>query len=285
MVQIYGNAALVIVWLGTDEADCRAFKTVKTARQSKCREGTELSVEEEAQSKDVEHLIENGYWGRVWIIQEVRLSGNVILWCGAEDHLVREDLLYLKETRIGKGQDAYMVEFILEYGRVSMATIFLNLADQKCSKPHDRIYGIQSLLNESERLEVDYDKTIQQVFLEIADVMLAKYSLKTIESEGPDQGLDVMTLLWTMGVSMDVFKKDQLVNEFELENSFFLVSLFPHHLDREDLRDLIAKWLPSDSQAEGVIPKLAALLKNTDGRLELIEQISESQPNFRHLLW
>jgi len=58
----------------------------------------------------------------------------------------------------------------------------LHCTDNECSDPRDKIYGIQSLFAEEHRLIVDYEKSVEQVFLDAA-IMIAE-SVVCVIGEG-----------------------------------------------------------------------------------------------------
>lgn len=273
MAQIYPRAKLVIVWLGTNRIDSGAFRAIKTALNWKTS-GREWVTYTKDQRLAVEHLIDNGYWSRVWVVQEVKLAQLATLWCGLEE-LAQQAFSELNETKIGRGQDAYLVEFILDHQATSLAEVCMDITDRKCTDPRDRIYGVQSLFVDDERIQVDYEKRIELVFLEFAGKMIDKYSLETIRTGSfENQTTDAMDLLWLVGVAMNVFQKHEGLKDDEAYSCFCLLALYPERLDWPTYGPLIAKWLPDNSRC--IILGISQLLNDIDGRAELLDELRSS---------
>jgi heterokaryon incompatibility protein (HET) len=139
-------------------------------------------------------LEKHNYFKRIWVFQELILSKNILLLRGdgssmtwkeyAEDGcpeldpdveswldfdfdpvtaLARARLKYSKLAHKSTGQAGFHLYDI------TSSFVFLQSTD-----PKDRIYGFMGLVKERERLDVDYSKTVQEVFLEAAVVMLNK---------------------------------------------------------------------------------------------------------------
>ncbi|KAI1331957.1 heterokaryon incompatibility protein-domain-containing protein [Xylariaceae sp. FL0255] len=79
MPTVYRHADTVISWLGEPNAahagDVRALALG-------LRRGRETADWTAAQWQGLQYLSHHSYWSRVWVVQEVLLAKNIILWCG-----------------------------------------------------------------------------------------------------------------------------------------------------------------------------------------------------------
>jgi hypothetical protein len=275
MAEIYPKATLVIVWLGMKDVHCEALRAARIVFNWNAKDGTERLSYTKAQQDALYHLIHNNkYWERVWVVQEMKLARSVILWCGIEE-LLPQELLYAFDMEFGKAADAYLAEFLLERKPVSLARVYQDVEDRSCEKPHDRVYGVQSLLDPNERLLVDYRKPIAQVFLELAQVLIKKYALRPVVTEDSSISDGVLRILWHLGATMGVFQADTPINS---NFGFDLLVLYPERLEWQSLQTEIAKWLPGQSRF--VIPELGRMLRNIDGRSETINDLRKSAVEF-----
>ncbi|RYN72156.1 hypothetical protein AA0117_g8868 [Alternaria alternata] len=172
MGTIYRNAAQVYVWLGLMIWDRLALLPFSQKAKALWHEWDTL-----AQNKHllVQHVTNNGYWTRAWIVQEVVLARNVILWLGAtsigfgdmlkilyyvfpRDTVVQSSIIFrLGHTwQTGSYKDKNLVH-LLDYFR-----------DQQCSDVRDRIFSLLSMVTGGGRhLEVNYNTSRAELAAEV----------------------------------------------------------------------------------------------------------------------
>ncbi|KAH8626752.1 heterokaryon incompatibility [Alternaria alternata] len=172
MGTIYRNAAQVYVWLGLMVWGRLAFLPFSQKAKALSHEWDSL-----AQNKHllVQHVINNGYWTRAWIVQEVVLARNVILWLGATsirfgDMLKILDYVFRKDTAVQSS-----IIFRLghtwqtdSYKDKDLVHLLNNFRDQQCSDVRDRIFSLVSMVTGSGRhLEVNYNTSRAELAAEV----------------------------------------------------------------------------------------------------------------------
>ena len=170
MGKIYGQAQAVIVWLGT----------VPSAPPDQSSSGI------------VEYLhttwYHAPYWTRLWIIQELYFARSIRVFCGiAELSEVR-----MRSARSGrKSHEEQLLMIGLTHGTIefyckwSKVMRWATLCE--CSDLRDKVYGLQNLLHPSLRVEVDYRKSVKELFLDAATVYVS--SLGPVDAEFCLRGL------------------------------------------------------------------------------------------------
>jgi hypothetical protein len=155
MSQIYSHSLSTIIWLG------------KSSREAALRYQGNRGVD------DIFTLFRNRYFTRLWVVQEILLSPHKRIlcddvWLGFDD-LVRAmeyssasrfpplefvNLQYYENTSHGKGNE-------------TLKDCIRRFSGYDCEDPRDKVYGILSLVRENDRLEVDYSKSTEEVFLQV----------------------------------------------------------------------------------------------------------------------
>ena len=188
MDQIYARARKTLVWLGPDADQGAAFASIhKVARLSHDLDrlifSKNLAV---AERLAVLRLICLPYWSRHWIIQELCISrelklcygekqipwnlfaqqtfwgANSTVWtteedeCEATEHFSR--VMRLRHLMGSPSSSSTRVNNAFWY-RVMVAT-----ARSKCKDPRDKVYGLQSVLADNCRIDVDYSKSVVDVY-------------------------------------------------------------------------------------------------------------------------
>lgn len=165
MERIYRYSEVVHAWLGNG-----SHPTVPAAGQKDYQ-----VAELKHLAWTPEELGMNPYWNRLWILQEFILAREITIECGHR---------YLPGYALGLHAENDMpsvmpwmlrTRAIREQGYdrpQSLYDCFDNTADSKCEDPRDKIFGVQSLLAEEDRVIIDYAKTAPQVFLEGSATLL-----------------------------------------------------------------------------------------------------------------
>jgi hypothetical protein len=148
-------------------------------------------------------MMTRSYWGRLWIVQEIRLARSAIFWCG-RFQINRNDLyglsrfLKLESPEVlnkvlvtATGQraeadrkraeilraDAVSLWALLQdpenIPTVSLGDVLEKFGHKSCLDPRDKIFGLQALVKPSQRVTADYSLSLEQVFYR---VLLAQLS-------------------------------------------------------------------------------------------------------------
>lgn len=133
----------------------------------------------------------NPYWTRLWIVQEIILAKKLVIhmnmrfvdgfWFDEMDcdilnsmHPVVAWILESRRVRIQRPRDFDMQAMSL--GRCLFETIH-----SACENPKDKIFGLQSLLEPQDRINVDYNKPLTRVLIEGIAMLLLRTKLREWE--------------------------------------------------------------------------------------------------------
>jgi hypothetical protein len=197
MGQIYQNANRVIAWLGHgDEAMLKAFKYVKQRVNTggyalERRVGDWNSAAFAERDQAIAEMSKHGrrktfwdvfdvlasatYFSRVWIVQEIILARELVLWYGSTGIASRslEDLCAYIMNTPGPGQDQILsnnkimqsplgwvfhrrITAAAGLARAPFASTFRRLAGHGCQNTADKVYGLKALDEDLADLQVDY---------------------------------------------------------------------------------------------------------------------------------
>jgi hypothetical protein len=190
MAQIYESAASVWIWLGEDTGGIgHIFQSINSAQGLEDRSifvnsdsnfavGGYISLR-----KAVTDLSRMTYFTRTWIIQEVILARELVLFCG--EHSVDWDVFW-KECNSGRGLKssfeydswrnslfdttfnrlAQARERRKEYASIDgYASLMSEFGSSQCTDVRDKVYGLLGLLPEyRDRLRVDYTIAIPVLY-------------------------------------------------------------------------------------------------------------------------
>ncbi|KAG7050668.1 HET-domain-containing protein [Colletotrichum scovillei] len=196
--EIYSLSEKVIIWLGPEAEDSKhALETLKHFSKqveyvTSHRWGDAPGAEKPNWWRDdvvppwtprdwksISSLLDREWFKSVWSLQDALSNDQVVLQCGKNTISwvdVRKLLLVLRQ-KTGLLPDCIRAR-LFSYARGLMAPplascehLLLWARDQRCPDPHDKVYGILSLLDPriSSRIEVDYSipiwKTYEQLVL------------------------------------------------------------------------------------------------------------------------
>jgi hypothetical protein len=202
MSDIYRRATYVYVWLGksdgSTEAVMRALKssyrryhdseslTKRSKTSSKMsRDGTSTQAEDSiwtsALRSALRHFFGNPYWLRLWIVQEIMLARYIRVICG-ETLLSWDELKRFCSSTLTKvylngnvylddvvpSQVKWLTDHALSARHYSYAELLLTFSASQCQNPQDRVFGLQGLIPDAERAEIDYGQPANQIFPETA---------------------------------------------------------------------------------------------------------------------
>lgn len=132
-------------------------------------------------------FIQQHYWTRLWVVQEVRLSHHKSIWWGKALFASREiHHLYVMIMRIempawpnleNRNRIPRLLRPVPHAGvrdRNDLSDVLLDVLDRQCEDPRDMIFGIQALLHEGSQMNVDYDNTLFDVLQEAVVIVMAE---------------------------------------------------------------------------------------------------------------
>jgi hypothetical protein len=164
MAEIYSRATGVVAWLGHDRETVRAARFLKDDPE-----------------RHLVALLNNLYFTRLWIVQEVLLARGVRFLCGsiwvsyselstalinAEEQVLNQVLEQVQNP------SAVMIADWMERGdNRSFVNFILYYSGNQCSDPRDKVYALVGLIKKEETLTVDYAKSVSEVFIDTIKVL------------------------------------------------------------------------------------------------------------------
>lgn len=178
MRTIYHNAELVLIWLHLEDNVERCV--LEVVRRYNSQDGTSA-----LRHSDVNTLfrwLENPYWTRIWIVQEVVVSRKVCVACG-ENLIPMEKLASLIKDayedldmsfgETNEGPSIFELCKLRAHGQRPLNWLLAAFYHYHSSRPVDRLYGILGLVQNNDdgssptdNIQVDYSKPTSHAFLD-----------------------------------------------------------------------------------------------------------------------
>lgn len=202
MRDIYTKAASTVVWLGESDADtsaalpllCRLYGICQLPVAVRRAQGMLKVPGTPAEIKAVAKLLTRSWFYRTWTIQEIVLSKQafallsntqipiqVFEECVSISLRVKDFLIVDMSIVTWRLNDISEFRRLAARGRLpSFVSTITACADQSCSDPRDKIYGLLGLiaefLTESGGLliEPDYNKTVAEVYFDITKFIVER---------------------------------------------------------------------------------------------------------------
>lgn len=193
MGDIYAQATMVFAWLGM-ASEVPNFDADAVSRA--------LDVETDAIANStltLLHVSEHDYWKRLWVVQELRLARRTMVWCRnysiesgvllGNIGLLASNLGWVSprydqqtKTRLGTfdSEARHTVRSLLDrsaYSQKHEPTLLhvLQMYGQgECSDARDKLIGLQALVVESQRLQIDYSLSLEELVLQAVRIIITK---------------------------------------------------------------------------------------------------------------
>ena len=179
MKSIYRNACEVFVWLGPSWDHASRFierPLVEHTRDAPCSEvdGEPAIVPSASERKRraCASLLNNPYWRRLWIVQELLLARSLVLWRGSETFEWAELCSALRPLAAQRSPLAFFMKEALNFNFCHPVDIIKVILKSECHDLRDLCYGIQGLLPERYQIDIDYGKSCTEVFADLAVVLV-----------------------------------------------------------------------------------------------------------------
>ncbi|KAH8716904.1 hypothetical protein GQ44DRAFT_713212 [Phaeosphaeriaceae sp. PMI808] len=176
MAEIYSHCSFVVVWL--DSVGYHPFRNHSSM----------ITAENFLRDKySVCTMLQNKYFLRLWVVQEVLLASEVrpllqniwIKW---------DDLRRVAEEYNGNLRASIIPRSALALLRMrhdrsySMEKCIETFSGQDCEDPRDRVYGLMGLVNQEERVAIDYAKSVYEVYSDLVVAFSFSYTAHTNRS-------------------------------------------------------------------------------------------------------
>jgi len=163
MSRIYSNATSVIVWL----SDIPLAPLGKVDRFN----------DQQFDAASMIVLLENNYFTRLWIIQEILLAKSVRLHLNGKRCISwkRLDNIYttaaINQEWSGPMPNAFFGlmrharERWTQIPQLTWTDCIMRYSENTCEDTRDKVYGLMGIVKEEDRFTVDYNKSVLEVFL------------------------------------------------------------------------------------------------------------------------
>ncbi|KAI5460425.1 heterokaryon incompatibility protein-domain-containing protein [Mariannaea sp. PMI_226] len=191
MHHIYSRATTVVVWLGAGYAKYEAV-LADLHRLGRCKQpneqsklelpagmsqsgppGAEISDEATQQRKLAKELYDDGYWNRLWIIQEIGRAREIKVCFG--NAAVLWDLFVKFISMHNFGSEGPLKLSRQREGKYTGSSTLLQLLqDHKgaiCQDRKDKVYGLVGLAFDARGLTIDYKKTPFEIWTDVMEFM------------------------------------------------------------------------------------------------------------------
>ncbi|KAH7067448.1 heterokaryon incompatibility protein-domain-containing protein [Paraphoma chrysanthemicola] len=191
---IYSCASRVLMYLGNDECGAQAMEVLAG------QVGTRVhSIEKPIRDDEEVHprraissvriLLENLYFTRTWMVQEVKLAKVATLTLGR--HTVHWDAFknralysdHHDEPRLGKTWVEYNDSY--SYSRNTLLGLLYSIRNCLCGDPRDQVYAVLGLAkHEREDLVIDYSISVQELYTGLAMYWLSRDKFEFLDVIG-----------------------------------------------------------------------------------------------------
>lgn len=172
---VYRNGDEVIAWLGCDTQTIQAAHHINELYHtisllSSIDLGTKILPLSYA--KVISTLLDNPYFSRLWIEQEVMLAHRLEIMCGSTwvDPEAILELYSLVPSLLPRSSQLFW-----DLGSTSRSFTLKGCLDSyslnDCSNPRDKVYGLLDIVDELQCPPVDYNKSILEVYIDAVQVM------------------------------------------------------------------------------------------------------------------
>jgi len=175
MADIYRDSQHVITWL--DES---------------CYEPLQCIIDGSRSSGHLESILNNGYFSRLWIVQEVSLARHVEIMCG--DILIAWNVLREIATVPDIHSERRAATLLFHYvmnnkssvrlkhaWSNSLASRIWSYSAMGCEDHRDKVYGLLGMVGfQSSIPEIDYSKSVKRVCLDALRIILMESAIEIV---------------------------------------------------------------------------------------------------------
>lgn len=220
MKTIYSSASNVVAWVGEEYNDSEvAMAALKDilSHGSLQKWYESLPEEENGEAKGtiaitaIINLWFRRYWSRVWILQEIAFAREIDLHCGADsiswpqlailNGMFREANVFSFDTWGGTsighitnaiaGNGPNLFQRFLpgeEHKKLTLGKLLAKNRGMIATEPRDKVYSLLGLASNitPENFVIDYNRSIEQVFVDAAEFVIFKEADLSILAENKD---------------------------------------------------------------------------------------------------
>jgi hypothetical protein len=214
MGNIFKLAQCVFLWLGKAQGLASLIESLKK-NPVPLTSDSRMDLQDSSVQK---YILENEYWRRAWVTQEIVLARSLILFCDGELITYSSLLASLPYHFEPQWRRSLMSEFgsnsIVVYGK-PLVHLLWKFRGKQCIVPQDRVFSLMSLCREEDQFDVDCS-------LDKVDIMYL-----VLSNHGPRVCFcDIALLARTLDFSDVVASEEQLPETFP----YVEFDIYPSHL-------------------------------------------------------
>jgi hypothetical protein len=186
MREIYSYADSVFLWLGEKDLSSYSNQAMTFLATRKPIQSKDMNLKHfwsHRQATGVLGVCQRPYWTRIWIVQELLLARDVMIYCGPESMPWHHFQRYFDDLSIivQHGRERHIrAAFVLESPAMnivnvkrgwqnlqsrSMLSLLKICCNQEATDIRDKIYALHGLANDVDGLAVDYTLTVKQLLI------------------------------------------------------------------------------------------------------------------------
>jgi len=173
MSEIFSKATEVIAWLGPDHDEILDYLSSDDFHEWCISPALHLGH----LPAPLEEFLALSFWSRLWIQQELVLAKEVIFMSGTVWIYAVEMAEAQTNSRI-KDEPALLSAITkMEHRRVLSLRFYYAItkfSSKICADPRDKVYGIQAMLPENDRVHIDYQLSIGEVYEQAVGVYIER---------------------------------------------------------------------------------------------------------------
>jgi len=173
MSDIFSRAVEVIAWLGPEHGEILDYLSSDDFYEWSTSPALHLGHLPDP----LEGFLDLSFWSRLWIQQELVLAKGVIFMSGTT-WIYANDMAELQNNnRIKEEPALHSAITKLEYRKTPSLRFYYAITRfscKICSEPRDKVYGIQAMLPEQDRVDIDYQLSVDEVYKKAVEVYLGR---------------------------------------------------------------------------------------------------------------
>lgn len=188
MSKIYSQCTSTIVWL----CDNEGLYPDLAADFNATRTGASLA-----------RLVADAYFTRLWVVQEVLLSPHVRVLVSGNvwvSWAAMRDCFQTKGWKPTPAKALVLHTFGQSSGVPDLIWYIRRFSSNKCEDARDKVYGLQGLVHQTKRVEVDYNKRPFDVWVDVVLACPTDRHFEVLWHLGEDMGIETADI-----VSLDSF--------------------------------------------------------------------------------
>ena len=232
MPHIYFRATTVVIWLGQKYAKYQA--NMKFTNSSSLPEDEPSSRNPGVKIQErrmVEELVQDGYWNRLWIVQEVGLARRRQVCFGNLDVAWAPFItLIIRHSRSDKGPLKLARQLEQQYTDAhTFRQLLFDHRDALCKDPKDKIYALLGLAVDARGFPVDYNKPLMEIWIDTMEFMNERQLFQTYEQETDIIECGKLIRFLLMGLETTPVRQMEIARQSRSN---------PHSIDGDDTKNV-----------------------------------------------